>query len=176
MTTHLANNTDRWFVDYTVAGHQHTAIFRTATGTTNADVSAIIHDLLVGLGDNVAASGLDAFRFQAHGTAFSIPADPSGLPSTWGTGAGGEQVAASYLSFVGRDGTGTRGRITIFGFSHLTSAGNFRVTPGEISQAGTTVAILNAGSPPLVTVALASPRWYNYWDVGQNAYWRNHLR
>lgn len=170
------NSTDRWFVDYTVAGHQHTMIFRAAAGTSQSTIATIINDFLTSLGDNVAASGLDAFRFQVAGSDFSIPAVTTGLPATWGTGGGGEQVAASYLSCVGRGGDGRRARITVFGFAHLTSATNFRAVAAEIPQVSASVGVLNAASPPLVNVGGAAPTWYNYWDCGQNAYWRNKLR
>lgn len=176
MTVLPLNNTTRWFLDYSVAGHEHTTTFRTVVGATDLEVQNLIHDLVLSLADNVALTTLIGLRVSAKGTNFSVPVSTAGIPATWGTGAGTDQTSAAYLSFIGRDSVGKRGRITFFGFSHLASAVNFRAVPGEISQVGTSVAILNAASPPVVTISENAPTWYNYWDVGTNAYWRNRLR
>jgi hypothetical protein len=80
------------------------------------------------------------------------------------------------LNFVGRSLDGRRTAVKLLGCRVESSGDDFRVTTAEGSMVNAAVAALNAMEGTFVTINGFQPVWKNYANIGDNAYWRNHIR
>lgn len=168
-------NTDRYFLDYTTAGFQHTMEMRADGSGDPAGAEAAFDAVLSELTSQVFLVTIDSFRFQLAGNNFSTLLTWGG-PATYGSGAGTPSASANYVSAIGRSTLGHRVKFTLFGMVNATLGGDYRMSPGETSVVGAVLAALVAD--PLYWLAIDGtvPNWHNYLNVGVNAYWRNKIR
>lgn len=170
------NNTDRWYFDYTAAGIDHTFLVRAAEGTTAAEVSTEISNLLTSIGIGFYASSFRSLRFQAKSLDFSIPATYSGSVTTWGSTTPDDTGRPTFSTLVGRSGDGRRARVSIFGFKGIASVGDYRFNVAGSTEWQDAVDQLNAAEGIWLSIGETQPTWYQYVNVGYNAYWQRKMR
>lgn len=169
------NNTQRFWVDYTVSGHQHTLLCRAGSTVTATDAGGTIAAFFAAHADLIYLTTIDAFRSAAPGVDFSLPETWPGL-ATYGTDTGPNHTSAWYYDYVGRGDTGKRVRVALFG-AKLVSAGNdYRITPSEQPFVSDVLAELRSDTEIFCDIDYGVPVWHNYANCGVNAYWRNKLR
>lgn len=170
------SNTARLYVDYEVAGQNHTLQCRLGTGVLTTDGMDVVADFLDALSSALYLVTVLGARFSASGSNVSNPVPWSGDP-TYGADVGPPNASANYLDFVGRSNDGRRVRVAVFGARFVAaSAGDFRATGGEVAAIGDALAVLLDTEGQFVTVSGLQPSWKQYANTGNNAYWRNHIR
>lgn len=169
------NNTQRFWVDYTVSGHQHTLLCRAGSTVTPSDAGGIIGSFFAAFADNIYLTTIDGFRSAAPGVDFSTPQTWPGA-ATYGNGTGPNHTSAWFYDFVGRGDTGHRVRAAVFGAKTLTEGNDYRITPTEASWVADVLAALTSDGDIFLDVDYGVPIWKNYANSGTNAYWRNKLR
>lgn len=169
------NNTQRFWVDYTVAGAQHTLLCRAGSTVTASDAGGIIAAYLAAFSGDIYQTTIDGFRSAAPGSDISVPQTWPGA-STYGSGVGPKYASAQYYDFVGRGATGHRVRIAQFGAKSLIGGDDFRISVGESAFVADVLAALTADGDIFLDVDYEVPVWKSYCNSGTNAYWRNKLR
>lgn len=175
MTPLPANNTERLFVDYAVAGYEHTLGVRLAEATTDADAVENVSAFLEIVGAFCYPTTVLGARRGASGSPFTYPIAWGGIPS-WGTGTAIPAVSAQFYDFVGRSDDGRRVNVTLFGAGLLTSGGDYRITPSEASWVQDALDSLVSDAGVFLTISEEIPFWKAYANCGVNAYWRNKIR
>jgi hypothetical protein len=168
------NNTERWFLDYTVGGIQHSLLMRTAIPYTDANASTAIGGLLTAAGTLIQQITIVGLRKAVQGSNVTNAATWSGN-ATYGTGAIPNNNRARFISWVGRDTLGYRVRATLFGAAG-TLDDNYRMTNVESSLVAAVNTYLAGRTNDWVTLAFNHPTWKSYANVGYNAYWTRQIR
>jgi hypothetical protein len=169
------DNTQRFFVDYTVAGYQHTLLCRANSTVTAADAGATIAAFLAAIESSFYEITIDGFRSAASGTNITVPEVWPGA-ATYGSGAGDPKDTAHYMDFVGRGPTGHRVRVAVFGAIISDFGGDYRLSGSESALVGNAIAELTSDVDIFNDVDYGVPVWKNYANLGVNAYWRNKIR
>jgi hypothetical protein len=169
------DNTQRFWVDYTVAGFQHTLLCRAGSTVLAADAGATIAAFLAAIESSFYLITIDGFRRAAPGSNVSNPEVWPGA-STYGDGAGTPKDSAHYMDFVGRGATGHRVRVAVFGAIISDFGGDYRLSGSESALVANAVAELTSDSEIFLDVDYEIPIWKNYANLGVNAYWRNKIR
>jgi len=169
------DNTQRFFVDYTVCGYQHTMLMRAGSTVAASDASATLAALFDVYSDSVFAMSIDGFRSALPGTNITVPETWLG-DTSYGSGAGAASDTANYMDAIGRGSTGHRVRVGIFGSKIVTSGGDYRIAAGENALVGLVVAVLTSDADMFLDVDYEIPVWKSYLNCGVNAYWRNKVR
>jgi hypothetical protein len=175
-----SNNTGRLFVDYGANGHEHTVLFRYG-GAGNPTVT--FQDNL----DNFLAL-MNPFmptdwtflgaRVSPAGSNVSVPF--AFVPTPF-DGAVQMQAgeAPAFLSFVGRSGTGRRGRIYFLGCgispaNELGAHADYRLTGGESQSVA--ALLTQANVCDFLAVDGNEVIWNQYVNLGYHAYWQKRVR
>jgi len=169
------NTTDRYFLDYSTCGHDHTLIMRVETSIDETAASTKLDAFLGAMPSLFHQITIIGLRFQEAGTNISLPRTWSGA-TTYGGSGGQEYETAQFLDFVGRGLDGTRVRVAVFGCTFSEQGNNFRVTRVEQAEVGDAIDILNADLDYFQCVTGSQAVYYDYANSGQNAYWRNRIR
>lgn len=169
------NNTDIYYLDYTVCGISHTLENRVAGGTTPGEAADAFTQVFAAMDPQLFLVTIDLFRFQAEGSNVSLPVTWPG-PSSFGSGAGTPADGGGYAAWVGRSTDGRRVRWTIFGSKVTATAGNWRAYPGENADLDTTLAAFTDAEAVWLTISGEQPVVNQYTNNGYNAYWRNKTR
>lgn len=169
------DNTQRFFLDYTVCGYPHTHLCRAGSTVTASDAGATIAAFFAALTSQFRLITVLGFRSAAPGTNITVPETWPGA-ATYGSGAGSPFETAQFLDFVGRGSTGHRVRASIFGCSGTNAGGDFRITPAEVSAIGDALDVLLSDGDIYLDIDYEVPVWHEYANSGQNAYWRNKIR
>lgn len=174
------SNTGRMWIDYLANGRQHTMMLRYGgAGLPTVTFQDFVIDFLsvcgplmptdwTFLGARVAVAGSDIsnpFNFV-----------PETLTGTY-TPAVSE--APAFVSFVGRSGTGRRGRIFLLGAGlspagEQSFAGNYRVTPAELTTISSALQVLDQAD--FLAIDGNALVWNRYANLGYHAYWQKELR
>jgi hypothetical protein len=170
-----SNNTKVWFLDYVVCSEEHTLQARSGDSVDASEASADLDQLLSAITDEIFEMTITRLRVREQGSTVSLPATWSG-GATYGDGAGVHGQSAQYGDFVGRSFEGRRVRLAIFGWKATISGVDFRVTSAEDSAIADAVALLNTTSDMFLAIDGTVPVWYDYANLGDNAYWRNRIR
>lgn len=169
------DNTQRFWVDYTVAGYGHTLMCRAGSTVVASDAGATIAAFFAALDSQIVLLTIDGFRSAVPGSNISVPETWPG-DATYGSGAGDPYQSAQYLDFVGRGSTGHRVRASVFGVINVQVGGDYRVSAAESSFVGDAIAALTSDGDIFLDVDYQVPIWHNYANCGVNAYWRNKIR
>lgn len=170
-----SNNTPVLFIDYTVAGEQHTMQARPQTGSSNLDVMGVLADFWAAFDDSIYQTNIDGARGRAEGGVVTLPLTWTG-DSAYGTADGDHNNTAQYYDFVGRSILGRRVKLSVFGAVVVvdTVEHDYRLTPsGNVLAA---LNVLKSNSDILGAIDGAQIIWYDYINTGINAYWRNKIR
>lgn len=177
------NNTARYIISYTANGHDHDVSFRyDDAGAPLAPPVLFLAEISVIL---IAAQGLmptdwslNTARYIPSGSTVSIT---TGLPPVLPTGAATvvPGQAPGFMTWVGRSAGGRQARMFLLGAALDPSSGaaflqDYRVLGSE------SVAIQNVRDAldisSVVAIDNQLPNWYNYANIGFNAYWQKALR
>jgi hypothetical protein len=171
----LSNNTGCLFIDYSVAGEDHTMLFRYGVGSDAAAVADIADLFLTALDTSM-------YEITILGARHRFKDADIALPFTW-TGAdhygadGGEHTnTAWYMDFVGRSTGGRRVRVAVFGSKNFEDDADHDYRLPATGALADALQALNDGAGEMVAIDGETPVWYNYVNVGVNAYWRNRIR
>lgn len=169
------SNTPRYFLDYTVAGEQHTMLIRTTEAAELPDVVETVDTFLTALGNSIFTLTVNGMRYAAPGSNVTNPVPWSGA-SSYGSGTGIAADTANYYDFIGRSPTGRRVRVTVFGAAISRIGTDYRAEAG--ASVNLDLARANLDDDPNVWVAIDGtvPVWKAYVNLGINAYWRNEIR
>lgn len=169
------SNTYRWFVDYTVAGYQHTVMMRSNSTVVATDAGATMAALFAAFDSAIYLTTIDGFRSAVSGTnvtnAEVWPGDAS-----YGVGAGVPANSAQYYDMVGRGPAGHRVRVALFGAILVTDGGDYRMSSSEDALVANALAVLTSDVDMFLDVNYDNPVWKPYINLGVNAYWRNKIR
>jgi hypothetical protein len=169
------DNTQRFFVDYTVAGFQHTLLCRAGSTVTAADAGATIAALFAAFDSAIYVATIDGFRSAAPGTNVTVPEVWPGDPS-YGVGAGVPANSAQYYDMIGRGAAGHRVRVALFGAILVTDGGDYRMSSAEDALVANAIAVLTSDGDIFLDINYDVPVWKPYINLGVNAYWRNKIR
>jgi len=169
------DNTARVYVDYTVAGHQHTVMARyAATGDISATV-AHLADFVNAFGASVFLSTLVGIRASSVGSSVTFPVSET-FPATWGSVDVAGDETANYYDLIGRSVDGRRVRVALFGAKTLTASDKYRLPTSLGPPWSDVLTVLEGAFPSFCTISALQPVWHSYVNLGQNAHWRNELR
>jgi len=166
-----AHNTNRYWLDYTVNGDPHSLMMRDFGGLSASAVSAIFNDLLsLFEADDIYDINPTGMRFAVAGSDVTLPRTYSG-GSTFGTGSASDtDQRAKQWSFTGRDDSGHKVRIFIFG-AKFSANGDYRVQVTENARIEAIVDYLNALPTSFCTINAKKAVWNAYANTGYNDHW-----
>lgn len=169
------NNTQRFWVDYTVCGFQHTLQMRAGSTVAASDASATLAALFAAFDTSLFLTTIDGFRSAAPGSNISVAETWLG-DASYGSGAGAKYQSAWYYDMVGRGPTGRRVRVALFGAVLVQLGDDYRISGTENSLVTDALAVLTSDGDMFLDVEYEVPVWHNYINLGVNAYWRNKIR
>jgi len=169
------NSTARYYLDYNVAGEDHTLVMRVGSSITAAEASAKLDAFLTALGNTIYTLSIVGLRYSAAGSNISTPRTWGG-DATYGSGTGTHADTANYYDFVGRTGGGRRARVSVFGATINRLNGDYRAEAGASALLDAARAELEADAGYFLGIDGQAPIWNDYTNLGINAYWRNEIR
>jgi hypothetical protein len=118
---------------------------------------------------------IEGARHRADGATISLPITWA-FATTYGTTTALHNQTAQYYDWIGRSTGGRRVRLTVFGAitGYDVADDDYRVAATGIFEDGRDVLV--GAADLLVAIDNAPIVWYNYVNLGQNAYWRNRVR
>lgn len=177
-----ANNTARYFVDYTDGFNPHVLIMRALGPRDDASADAVLAGFLAALQPNLPeAWSVTATRYQAANAVFSLPVDlPATLQATGTTGLflDGREAPRQH-TWTGRSlQSGRDTRVGVFGLV-ITTPASFRWTslaPG--SALANALNQLRAAQSVGAFCAIdgGDVLWNDYVNVNYNSYWETEAR
>ncbi len=175
MTPLPENNTAVFFLDYTTCQEGHTLQCRYTDAATVADAMTSVDAFLTALGNSHRIWNITGARNRAEGAVVSTDVVWTGS-ATYGTGGGTHYESSQFYDFVGRSLGGRRVRAAIFGATTLNDTADFRIPEDfDVAFSGA-LAVLDASADTFVAIDGQQATWKRYVNLGQNAYWRNHIR
>lgn len=169
------NNTGCLFVDYSVAGENHTLLGRYSDGNGPIDTAGALDEFLTALGTSMYEMTILGARHRPAGSTITVPFTWTG-ESTYGSDGGDHANTAWYMDFVGRSPGGRRVRLAIFGSKNFEDSVDHDYRLPATGALADALAVLVSASGFIVAIDGEDPNWYNYVNVGVNAYWRNRIR
>lgn len=130
---------------------------------------------LSALGNSHRLMTVNGARAQAYGTDISYDIPWTGAP-TYGIGAGEAADSAQFYSFIGRSVGGRRVRVTLFGAIINRNNGVYRAPPGADAAFAAAIETLQNAEGTFLAIDAGRAIWKQYVNLGDNAYWRNHIR
>lgn len=170
-----ASNTKRYFLDYSVAGEEHTLVMRVGDATTDSLAAAAYEAFLNAFGTSILTLTVSGMRVAANGSNITLPA-VYGETTTFGTGTGTTADTANYYGFVGRSTAGRRARISLFGAAINRLNGDYRAEAGASTNLDAVVDWLQSNPSYFRAIDGLGVNWKDYTNLGINAYWRNEIR
>ncbi len=170
------NNTAVYFLDYSVASHNHTVQCRFGSGGSVGDAGAFMDAFLTAFGTELYLITVIGARVRDQGSDVTYPVTWDGA-ATYGSDVGPEYASAQFADFIGRSIDGRRARIEMFGLKNIIDGSNndFRKS-SAVTWVGAVLAVLGASSDVPVSISGEPVNWHDYVNTGINAYWRNHIR
>ena len=169
------SNTARAFLTYRVAEQEHTMTVRyDQTGATTAEVIASIDALITAIGPLLFNTVFVRFELSVEGSNVRVPATWTGQ-TEWGGGAADPDDAPYFFSFTGKDTTGRRFRLEIFGRG--TGAGlPWRVQAVDDSNIAAAVAALETENAVFLSIAGNTPIYNQYANRSVSQHWVGEVR
>jgi len=169
------NATARVYVDYEVAGYEHTLIARFTSAGNISDTVSHMADLIIALNDQLYASTLVGLRASNAGSGVSYPISET-FPTDWGDGTAVGNETAQFYDFVGRSVDGRRVRAALFGAKIVSNNDVYRLPYSLGGLWADAIDALDTSFPSFCTISGQAPTWHRYINTGINAYWRNKIR
>lgn len=169
------SSTKRYWLDYTTCLEPHSLQVRTHPDATPADVGATIAAFLTVLEPWLYQLDVTGFRMAELGSNISVPVTWPG-DAQYGGGPGTHNFSAQFVDFVGRDSAGKRVRAAVFGCNVASSNGDYRITEAESTLITDAIDVLTSDGQIFLSISEYIPVWHRYANIGENAYWRNHIR
>lgn len=172
-----ANNTDCFWLDYNDGQNDHSlqVRFDGEDATVNAVMSSV-QDFLIALNPELYAITINGARVRSAGSHITAPVLWTGSP-TYGSFAMPADLAPRQICFLGRDGTGRRGRWFMFGWDAAPPQ-PFRIgiTPSTAFDDALTVIRDGQAAEIWLTIAGVAPTMYTYVDINYNSYYEEKSR
>lgn len=175
MTPLPPNNTERWFVDYSVSGTAHTLLLRAEAPTDASTVSSFVSDLFGALTTNLYATTISGLRKAAQGSDISLDQPYTGT-TEFGADAAGDGFKPAFIAFQGRSEGGRPVKLTIFGYKDIGDVGDYRFVPGAGSSIADAQAVIEATAGFPCAIDANNVIWKTYVNCGFNAYWQRQAR
>lgn len=169
------DSTARLKVHYAVCGYRHTHQVRFKSPNTVDDAISAFNGLIAIIGGSFFSSEIVKLEVAADGSNIFNPVADEALAG-WGSGSGTPKDTANMLNFIGRSLDGRKARADLFGCTITSAGGDYRDSGGESSSVNDAVAYLNGQEGCYITINGFQPIWYDYVNLGPNAYWRNKIR
>jgi len=169
------DSTARVYLDYSVAGYDHTLICRHNSTGTIADAVDALQAFITAASPGVYASTLIGLRASNSGSNITFPLSNT-FSTSWGSGAAAGNESAQYYDMVGRSVDGRKVRAAIFGATQVSASDKYRVPYSAGSFWSDMIDALGADVNCFVTISAQTPTWHQYANTGINAYWRNKIR
>lgn len=169
-----ANNTRRYFLDYTAGNVQHTLSVRTGIDTPETVASTDIGGFLTQLSPILRLITITGFRRAEAGSNVTNAVPWSGA-ATYGSGSQPIEEVPKYISFIGRDVVGDRVRVFVFGVNVGPSA-DWRLSATENTAVANAITHLQSRVSTFLSVRFMVPVWKPYANVGYHAYWQRQRR
>jgi len=170
------NNTERWWLDYTVNGDTHSWLMRTEDDADPLVVSDVFGDLINNFTDasfySWSALGL---RRALRGSDVTLPFTFTGTPPSFTGTAVSTDDRAKQLSITGRDLSGHKARFFLFG-AKLVSNGDYRTITAESAEVAAFLAALSATPTFFLSINGLSVSWHPYVNIGWNDHWVKQAR
>ena len=168
-------NTPRAYLTYRVAGQEHTMMVRyDAAAASTAVVATEITNFINAMDPLLFSSTFVRFEISAEGSNVRIPATWSG-PTEWGGTPADPDDAPYFFSFTGKDTTGRRFRLEIFGRG--TGAGlPWRVSTADDTSIQAAVAVLETEEAVFLSIAGNTPIYNQYANRSVSQHWVGEVR
>lgn len=168
------SNTSRYFLTYSVNGHNHTATVRDDGTVTPATFSEQMGAFLEALSPLLFTSTFVRLESAAAGSNVRVPVPWSG-PTEWGGGGGAEQNTPLFWSFTGKSADGRRFRLEIFG-RNVPENANWRVYAIDDTSIAAAIAELETTEPMFLTISGSGPIYNQYANQSDSQHWIGELR
>lgn len=168
------DNTERYFLFYTVSGHTHSLTIRCEDGTSAATISEEVSAFLEAAEPMLYSTQFVKLEMSANGSNVRVPATWSGV-TEWGTGAGPERNAPQFVSFTGKSVDGRRFRVELFGRIGEASD-NWRIYAVDNTAVEESIAALATVEPVFLTISGAAPFLNAYANQSIAQHWVGELR
>jgi hypothetical protein len=168
------SNTERFYCTYNVGGHDHVIICRVTGAPSDSEASEAIFKLF----DSVDAS-LYATNFVKleksiiHSNVRNAAVWDQA--TSWGSGAEPATGIPKNISFRGRDETGHKGGVSVYGWKGF-QPDDFRISVGEDADVAAGVLQLEALTNFFISIGGGNMVWHQYANFSLNAYWQRALR
>lgn len=169
-----ANSTDRYYLDYTCGGIDHTMVVRAQSGVLPSGAAADIATFLGILSPALFLVTIRGLRYSAAGSNVSNPVPWTGAAS-YGADAAEGLNRAKFIGFVARDAAGHKTRVDMF-CPKTGSDPNFRTTRAESALIGDVIDFLDGTTGTFRSINNLHPTWKEYANFAFNAYWQRQLR
>jgi len=164
-----ASNTERWFLQYSVGGHQHTMMMRTEEGTSSTDVSDAFDEFLTQIAPGASLITIVGLEVAAVNSDVRNPSVWGG-DATYGTGTPPAGYDPVELTFTGRTTGGHKARVSFFGYDG-SIPDDFRLGAGDDANVDAARATLSANPGRWIAIDGLSVIWHPYANVGFNDHW-----
>jgi hypothetical protein len=168
------SNTARYFLKYSVNGHSHTVTVREDGTISEGDFSEAMGAFLDAMSPLLFTSSFVSLEHSVSGSNVRVPATWSG-PTEWGGGGGAEQNSPLFWSFTGKDLTGRRFRLELFG-RNVPENSNWRVYAIDDTSVAAGLAALHPSEGLFLTIAGFGPILNQYANQSDSQHWIGELR
>lgn len=168
------NSTGRYFCDYQLNAHEHTAMVRANAIVSPATMGVQLDQLFTALTSMLPVITVTRLRWSPSGSTVSTPVLSGIEGNSYGFGTITQEAEPRFLDFVGRSPGGRRCRMAVFGYAGPLS--DYRLTSAENTDVALALTTLQGGANSWLAIDGTKPVWYPYVDVGYNAYWQRKLR
>lgn len=170
-----SNSTAVLFVDYETSGEEHTLQIRFTGAATAVTAMDKADAFLTALTGNFMLITILGARQRAAASNVTLPITWTGA-ATYGSVVGTHSQSAWYVDFIGRSVGGRRVRLSLFGCEEMQDLASFDY---RLPATGPWLAALDAlrvSDETAVAIDGEEAIWYDYVNIGVNAYWRNRIR
>lgn len=170
-----SNSTGVLFVDYSTGGENHTVQLRYQDGSSVVDAMIALDEFLTALDTLISVITITGARHRLISADVTLPITWTGA-ATYGSGTAPHAKSAFYIDFVGRSPEGRRVRVSVFGSAEAIDLveSDYRLpASGDVLAA---IEALRSNGSTICAIDGLEPIWYDYANIGINAYWRNKIR
>lgn len=172
-----ANTTPRFWLDYNDGIYDHSFLVRyNAVDNSLAEVMGSVDSLLTAIADSMYEVTITGARWSAAGSNISTPTTWTGSAS-YGGGAMPAVFAPRQMCFLGRDGSGVRYRLFLFGMEFDTP-NNYRIARVAANVVDDALTVIEGAqtSGIYLTIEGGAPVMYQYADINFNNYYEAKVR
>lgn len=168
------DNTLRYKVNYTFAGHNHDFQVRGDGSSTDGGLGTIVDNFLTDLDPVLYPIVITTVEKAIAGSnVFNVVT--SGIESnTYGSGSPSGLLAPQFIGFQGRSVGGRKCRLSVYGIKP--EENDYRFNPGDNADVDAAIVTLQSAAHYFLSIDGIHPTWYAYANTGFNAYWQRNLR